>query len=76
MVGEKNYINYGLVTTVIILAAVLRIYGLARTSIWLDEVFTWQLVSLPLSEMYRETMEDTHPPPVQPAGLVLGSRVW
>ena len=60
--GEKNYIHYGLVATIIILAAVLRVYGLARTSIWFDEAFTWQLVSLPFSEMYQETLKDTHPP--------------
>ena len=60
--GEKSYNHYGMVAIVIILAAVLRIYGLERTSFWYDEAFSWHLVSLPFLEMYQETLKDTHPP--------------
>jgi hypothetical protein len=40
----------------------LRCYGLTSRTLWLDEAFTWKLVSFPFVEMLRRATEDNSPP--------------
>jgi uncharacterized membrane protein len=47
---------------IVILAALLRLYGLDRTSIWLDEAYSWGQITLPFWEMYQASVESPHPP--------------
>lgn len=43
-------------------AVALRVHGIGRESLWLDEGFTWRLASLPPLEAIAASRGDVHPP--------------
>jgi len=43
-------------------AVALRVWGIGRESLWLDEGFTWRLASLPPLEAIAASRGDVHPP--------------
>ncbi len=43
-------------------AIALRVWGLGRESLWLDEGFTWRLTRLPLRGLIEASRADVHPP--------------
>jgi mannosyltransferase len=47
---------------IMILAAVLRLYGLDRTSIWNDEAASWNMARHPFWTMLQEQTADNNPP--------------
>jgi len=47
---------------IIVLAAVLRLHGLNRTSIWNDEASSWNMARHPFLTMLREQAGDNNPP--------------
>lgn len=47
---------------VVLLGAVLRLYGLGAESLWLDEALSWQQAILPLPELMQSVTLDVHPP--------------
>ncbi len=56
------WLNWIAPLAIVGLAAVLRFWDLDRTSLWLDEVWTWQQVHLPFWAMISAMTEDFHPP--------------
>jgi 4-amino-4-deoxy-L-arabinose transferase-like glycosyltransferase len=52
----------GVIAAVLAIAAVLRLTGLSRTSLWPDEAFSWHVALQPFDDMYLATVADTHPP--------------
>jgi mannosyltransferase len=45
-----------------VLALVLRLHALGRESLWLDEGFTWERASLPISELIPHAIKGHHNP--------------
>lgn len=43
-------------------AVALRVWGLGRESLWLDEGFTWRLTQLPPLAVIAASRQDVHPP--------------
>jgi uncharacterized membrane protein len=54
-----------------LIALVLRIVGLTREPMWLDEVLTWEHSSGSFSEVLKTSAKDVHPP-----GYYLGIMIW
>lgn len=47
---------------ILLAGAVLRLYGLDRTSIWNDEAASWSIARQPFRDMMQATAADNHPP--------------
>ncbi|MCX7717328.1 MAG: hypothetical protein N2111_02850 [Candidatus Sumerlaeaceae bacterium] len=60
-----------LVLAALALALVLRLWGIGRESLWLDEAFTYDFTSGSVAALCERTARDAHPP-----GFYLGVRAW
>jgi 4-amino-4-deoxy-L-arabinose transferase-like glycosyltransferase len=47
---------------IMLVAVAVRVYGLGRESLWLDEGFTWRLARLPFQDVIAASVGDVHPP--------------
>jgi mannosyltransferase len=52
----------GWIIAVLLLAALLRFYGLADENLWLDESFSWAQATMSYGDMMGTVMVDVHPP--------------
>jgi mannosyltransferase len=50
------------IAVVLLLAAVLRFYGLGDENLWLDEALSWGQATMSYGEMMQSVMLDVHPP--------------
>lgn len=63
--GPGNARRLGLalaLLSLLLLSAALRFHELGRLSVWLDEAITWERASLPLSELFADSVVRNHVP--------------
>jgi uncharacterized membrane protein len=59
-IGERAF--WIVVSIAFLIAIAMRLWGIERSSFWLDEIYTIESVSLPAGELIQERLSRTHSP--------------